>query len=349
MRRFQWSFGRPMALSPCQPVCEPPAVASGPDELPFVITRAVLGARFRFSSNSRALLDLAEAAYGGLPEHREPAATEFSVELCLLPAQRVQPYREPPSLRPEEILGVVCGELDESNHALVMPHRRRALVVASEDLLEHPRHLRQELIEFAVYILAARGLGLVPLHGACFGKAGRGVLLLGDSGSGKSTLVLQALLRGLDLLSEDAVFVQPGSMLATGVPNYLHVRTDAPDFSGDESVRSWIRGAPVIRRNSGVRKFEVDLRRGPGRLSAGPLELKAVVFVSSEPPAGSESLLEAMDRDDIAASLASGQDYAITQPGWHGFSERVMQTGAYRLRRGDDPAAAITALRQLLD
>jgi hypothetical protein len=27
----------------------------------------------------------------------------------------------------------------------------------------------------------------------------------------------------------------------------------------------------------------------------------------------------------------------------------VMQTGAYRLRRGDDSAAAITALRQLLD
>ena len=338
-----------MALSSCRPVREPPAGAFGCDDLPVVITREVLGARFRFSSNSRALLDLVEAAYDGLPAYQGPASIEFLVELHLLPAQRVRPYRQLPSLRPQEILGVVCGELDESNHVLVMPHRRRALVVASEDMLEHPRHLRQELIEFAVYILAARGLNLVPLHGACLGTAGRGVLLLGDSGAGKSTLALHALLCGLDLLSEDAVFVQPDSMLAAGVPNYLHMRTDAPDFSGDENVRAWIRGAPVIRRNSGVRKFEVDLRRGPGRLSAGPLELKSVVFVSNKAPAGSETLLGAMAREAIGTSLASGQDYAITQPGWHRFEERVMQTGAYRLRRNGDPAAAIAALRQLLD
>lgn len=338
-----------MALSPCQPVCEPPAVSGAAGDLPFVITREVLGARFRFGTDSRALLQLVEAAYDGLPRHRGPVAADFLVELRLLPVQRVRPYRTPPRLRTQEILGVVCGELDDSNHVLVMPGRHRALIVASEDMLEHPHHLRQELLEFAVYILAARGLALVPLHGACFGRTGRGILLLGDSGSGKSTLALQALLLGLDLLSEDAVFVQPDSMLATGVPNYLHVRTDAPDFGDGESVRSWIRGAPVIRRNSGVLKFEVDLRRGPGRLGAGPLELRSVVFVSNETAAGPEATLDRMEPEAIAASLASGQSYAASQPGWDRFRERVMQTGAYRLRRGNDPAGAVAALLRLLD
>lgn len=338
-----------MALSPCQPVCESPAGARGADELPFVITKTVLGARFRFSSNSRALLDLVGAAYGGLPGHRGPTSSEFQVELRLLPAQRARCCREPPPLRTREMPGMVCGELDESNRVTIMPGQRRALIAASEDMLEHARHLRQELIEFAVYILAARCLGLVPLHGACVGAAGRGVLLLGDSGSGKSTLSLHALLLGLELLSEDAVFVQPETMQATGVPNFLRVRKDAPDFGGGEDVRRWIREAPVVRRNSGILKFEVDLRRGPGRLGAGPLELRSVVFVSSEAAADADRLLEPMDHEAIVSALASAWIYATTQPGWQQFRERVTQLGAYRLRRGGHPASAVAALRQLLD
>src|SRR3546814_4333811 len=94
-------------------------------------------------------------------------------------------------------------------------------------MLDWPYHLRYELIEFAVFLLAARCQRPVPLHAACVGRGGRGILLLGASGSGKSTLVLHSLLQGLDVLSEDAVFVQPDGMLATGVANFLHVRAAA--------------------------------------------------------------------------------------------------------------------------
>src|SRR3546814_10687786 len=68
-----------------------------------------------------------------------------------------------------------------------------------------------------------------------FRSGGRGILLLGASGSGKLTLVLHSLLQGLDVLSEDAVFVQPDGMLATGVANFLHVRADALDGIEDRS------------------------------------------------------------------------------------------------------------------
>ncbi len=122
-------------------------------------------------------------------------------------------------------------------------------------------------------MLATRGLGLVPLHGACIGKQGRGILLLGASGSGKSTLALHSLLHGFDFLAEDAVFVEPESLLATGVANYLHVQADALRFVEDDEAKRWISQSPVIRRRSGVTKFESDLRKGHGRLAATPLEL----------------------------------------------------------------------------
>ena len=67
----------------------------------------------------------------------------------------------------------------------------------------------------------------MPLHAACVGQGGRGVLLIGESGAGKSTASLHCLLRGLDFVSEDSIFATPDTMLATGVANFLHVRCDS--------------------------------------------------------------------------------------------------------------------------
>src|SRR3546814_9900836 len=149
-------------------------------------------------------------------------------------------------------------------------------------MLDWPYHLRYELIEFAVFLLAARCQGLVPLHVACVGRGGRGILLLGASGAGKSTLVLHSRLQGLDVLSEDAEFVQPDGVIATGVANFRHVRADALDGIEDVAARRWIASSPVIRRRSGVEKFEVDLRRAPRpvRLAEAPLRLVGPVDLS---------------------------------------------------------------------
>jgi len=245
--------------------------------------------------------------------------------------------------------GLLCGVMDASNYVVLAPAQRQALVVASADMLERPYHLRYELIEFAVFTLATRGLGLVPLHGACVGRHGRGILLLGASGSGKSTLALHSLLQGLDFLAEDAVFVQPESLLATGVANYVHVQADALRFVDDAEIRRWISQAPVIRRRSGVEKFEADLRQGPGRLAAAPLQLAGAVIVSSQPADDPEVLMSPIPAGEIAARLAAGQPYAVGQPGWHRFEQRLTRQGVHQLRRGRHPRAAVDALLQLLD
>jgi len=173
------------------------------------------------------------------------------------------------------------------------------------------------------------------------------VLVLGASGAGKSTLALHSMLRGLDFLAEDAVFVRPESLLATGVANFLHVQADALGFIDNDDARRWIGGSPVIRRRSGVAKFEADLRLGQFKVAPQPLELAAAVFVSREPAAGAR-LVNRLAANDAASRLVADQPYASTQPGWRCFEERLTRRGVHELKRGRHPGESVDALLTLL-
>jgi hypothetical protein len=314
-----------------------------------IVRVQALGGDFRFESDSPELLHLVRLAYAGLPPHRLPvSAAEFHIELRLLPGRAAKGAGEPPPVRAQSGAGLLCGVMDECNYVVMSPEQGRALVVASRDMLANPYHLRYELIEFAVFTMATRRLGLVPLHGACVGLNGRGLLLLGASGSGKSTLALHSLLRGLDFLAEDAVFVEPQSLCATGVANFLHVKADALGFVDDGAVQSWIGEAPVIRRRSGVEKHEADLRHAPVPHATGPLQLVGAVFVSGQLAKDPNRLLRAMPADAVAARLVGDQPYASGQPGWQAFQQRMVERGAYELHRGTHPQASVDALLTLL-
>lgn len=319
-----------------------------PAGLPLTTSKRVLGGVFRFESHSRELLDLVEAAYGGLPSQAFPdVAAEFRIGMRLLPRSANAWTVEPPVPRIRQEGDRIRAAIDDSNYVIIDCVRRRAHVVATEDMLRHAYHLRCELIEFAVFVLATRGIGLAPLHAACVGIDGRGLLLLGASGSGKSTLALHGLVRGLDLLAEDAVFVQPATLLATGVPNYLHLRSDALDFIAGDAMLAWVTHAPVIRRRSGVRKFEVDLRRGYGRPAPCPLELVGAVFVTPR-PADNDALLIRLPAQQAGRMLEADQPNASRQPGWRAFKRGIMDKGVHQLRRGHHPGDGINALRRLL-
>jgi hypothetical protein len=215
-------------------------------------------------------------------------------------------------------------------------------------MLRFPYHTRYEFIEFAVFTLASRCQGLVSLHAACIGKAGHGVLLMGPTGSGKSTVTLHCVLQGFEILSEDSVFVAPKTMLATGVANFLHVRSDSLRWIAKTGDAAAIRKSPVIRRRSGVRKFEVDLRRGTYRLAAAPLKIAAVVFLSPQ-SAGDGPLLKSLPKSVALAKLATAQAYAANQPEWARFSKRVLGLETFELRRGQHPLEAVKALNTLFE
>jgi hypothetical protein len=143
-------------------------------------------------------------------------------------------------------------------------------------------------------------------------------------------------LDGLDFLSEDSVFVAPDTMLATGVANFLHVRADSLGWLGRSREAAAIARSPVIRRRSGVEKFEVDLRRGRFQLAKSPLRIVGVVFLSS------------LSKSDLRANLAFEQAYGASQPQWRTFDRNLSHLGAFELRRGRHPLEAVEALRSLL-
>jgi hypothetical protein len=309
----------------------------------------LMGGRFDFRSNSGDLLDLVDEAYADLPRHRFAGKSpRFSVMLRLTaPRPRRGTLEQPPALSMMSGTDLIAAGANGADFAVLSPPRRTALISVSRDMLRFPYHVRYELIEFAVFTLASRAQGLVPLHAACVGLNGRGVLLMGESGAGKSTLSLQCLIEGFQFLAEDSVFVSPDPLLATGTPNFLHVRADSVDWLGRSRYASLIRKSPVIERRSGVKKFEVNLRRGSFTLAPKPLKLMGVVFLSAH-KAGRQSLLTQLSKADTIGRMTGEQAYGAGLPQWRGFQQRIVKMGGYELRRGAHPREGADALRRLL-
>jgi hypothetical protein len=332
-----------------------PRAGSDPPADPFaehapLLARAplqLLGGRFHFESRSAELLRLVDWAYAGLPAHELSGRTrDFNVSLVLNDAgPRTRGRREPPDLTLVGGAGFLGGVAGPSSFVALSPRARGALVVVAREMLKSAYHTRYELIEFAVFTLAARAQQLMPLHAACVSLQQRGVLLMGPSGAGKSTVALHCLLRGLDFVAEDAVFVRAKDLLATGVANFLHVCPDTLRWLSERQAHV-IRAAPTIRRRSGVRKYEVDLRRGGHRLAAAPPKLSAVVFLSPR-PAG-RTLLRPLSGVEVRDRLAAAQPYAACQPEWSRFAANLERCDGFELRRGRHPQEGAAALHELL-
>ncbi len=309
----------------------------------------LLGGMFEFDSDSRALLRLVDAAYAGLrPLRLAQPATSFRIELRLTEGGRYA-VREPPPMRMQGGAGMICGGMDAANFAVVYPQARTALVAISRDLLRRfPYHARYEVLEFAVFTLASRSQGLMPLHAGCVSSEGSGMLLLGESGVGKSTLALQCMAEGLDFVAEDAVFVEPRSLLAAGIANFLHLRRDALRLLDRASSVRRVRRSPIIRRRSGVAKLEVDVRRKGYRPASAAPRIVGLVFVSRKKVAGAEVLVPLSAADGLNR-LRKEQDYASSLPGWKTFERAISRVAAFELRRASDAGEGARALRGLLE
>ncbi len=299
----------------------------------------LLGGAFEFESSSRSLARLVESAYSGLPRHRLPGVTaRFGVRLQLTRDDGMDSTTTPPLPLLQGGAGLVTGVMNAANFAVVCPAERKGLIAISRSMLRFPYHARYELLEFAVFTLAHRGQQLVGLHAACVGWRRRGLLLIGESGAGKSTLMLHCALQGLEFLTEDATFVVPGTVLATGIPNFLHVRADSLRFLDNTAIVRRIRNSPVIRRRNGVEKFELDIRGLDCALAPAPLTLVGVVFVSRA-KAGRGSLLRAwIDRTSSPGSSRARpmRRISLTGTGSSGvfrrFQRRNCVAGATRSR-----------------
>lgn len=306
----------------------------------------LLGGSFEFSSNDRRLIELVRTAYANLPAHRlANSRPRFEIRLRCVPS--TSRMRRPPPLQLSSNGRTYCGIMDATSFAILSPGERSAFVSISSALLEHRYHARYELLEFAVYALAARSLGLVSMHAACVGRDGRGVLLIGPSGAGKSTLALQCLSLGMRLLSEDSVFVSPADLSVAGIGTFLHLRTDSTIRPRGERFAKMFSTASVIRRRSGIEKLELDLRSVRNLISPSPLRLASIVFVSEEPASGSEPPIP-IDKRELRRRLTTTQSYAAAQPNWMEFWRQAREVPAFVIRRSRDPIVAARHIEAML-
>ncbi len=328
---------------------EPAPDPFGERDRPRLALRAqLLGGAFRFETDSPALLRIAQNAYAGLPPHVLSAPPpQLRVRLALLAGASGRSAREPPPVQALAAGAVLCGAFASSSFTALSVEQRAALVAVSPGMLRFAYHVRYELLEFAAYVLAGRAQGLVPLHGACVGRDGRAILLMGSSGAGKSTLALHSALRGLEFLAEDSVLVVPQTLRATGVANFLHLRPDGLRLITEDSARRAVRRSRMIRRRSGVQKFEIDVRRGPFQLAAAPSRLAAVVFLRRETRRRGDPLTRIAPRT-VTARLTALQPYAARQPGWQTFLARAARVPAWELCRSGHPSDAVDVLESLL-
>jgi hypothetical protein len=306
-----------------------------------------LGSILEVEADNARLLALAAHSFGSLPRQRLGKHTPRYVMQLRAAAGAGNGSS---GSRSELISGAgVLGQvLDGDNYALVSPHSGSALVSISQRMLERAYVARYDLIEFAAFTLATRCGDLVPLHAACIGRAGRGALVLGDSGAGKSTLCVRAAAAGFEFLAEDAVLVTRSGLRATGLPTFLHLRCDARAGFRDLRGSAAIVNAPVIQRRSGVRKFELDMRGGPYRISPHALSLEHVVVLRAD-RAKRAPALRKLGPAQLRRALTQTQPYAAGLPGWPAFLRRIASLPAYELYRGAHPDDSVAELQRLFE
>lgn len=194
-------------------------------------------------------------------------------------------------------------------------------------LSEEARLLASEAIDTLLLFLLTRS-GRAPVHaaGVAFGSAT--VLLAGEGGAGKSTLSLAAMQRGLQILSDDTVYIQLYPHLRIwGFPRPVHV------FPAD--ARGFTRGT---RFRAGKLKAIVPVPASARLLAA---DHAAVVLLGR----GETVRLDAIEPSVAIAALAR------FEPGFDLLGQEALEAiaaltadGAWRLTLTRDPDAAIAAL-----
>jgi len=317
-----------------------------------------LGIPVRFECDAPELIAAAQAVYGDPWAGPAPA-----------PASGL---RGPTVPRVVLLLGTqrAAAPVSDTDAALRITANRDLLLLAAPDALGRAQRtgmtavarlapslltahecLRAVLDALVLFLLTP--LDRQPLHAAAVAHGGSGLLLTGPGGVGKSTLAYAAQRAGLDVLTDDTAYVQlePALRVWTlGRP--LHLAPEAARWFPELADR------PTTLRANGKWRIAVTpwtLPPGPqgGRRGRPPTETAVrtwgLCLVERAPGAAPAAI-------PIAAEEAVARVLADLEPGFDVWRDTIgarvaalARSGAWRLRVGDDPRAAASIIRELLD
>jgi len=299
-------------------------------------TLRVLGLPLRVESDSPRVIAAAREAFGGAeeaePDERPAARIRINVRPGGAgdagPVSHGSPRRQLLILSSPGCRGFADNLLGE------------AVAEVGEGLLDDVEHFRRGVLEaLALFMLARRDRD--PLHAAAVVRNGAALLLAGRSGVGKSTLVYAAARAGLQVLSEDAVYLQLVPFRVWGMQRYLHLTPGSVRFFPE------LEGMQPRLLANGKSKLALDLRvHAPGAActSAG----RAGVCLLARGP---EPGIERLGVEEVVDALT-----AAPEPGFDVYAQSVgarvrlaARLGAWRMTLPPDPAAAVPMLHRMLD
>jgi hypothetical protein len=296
-----------------------------------------MGFQLRIVSNSRAVIEAAEASFGLFGPAVPSGAPDLEFRLHGHEIDDGAPGD--PILRIEEPLVYQTTGRD----SVLVADRERGLAYGyfSRTTLEDPAFFRWHFLDLVLFFML-EWRGFLGIHGAAICKNGRAVLLRGPSGQGKSTLTYAGARARFQALAEDVVWIDSNNDLWWGIPSSFHLLPDAKELFPE------LRSHRALVQLNGERKIPVDLRRvRPGSVVTsgrpGP-----VVMMRRIP--GRASWLEKLELDDAFDEWLSGcatKEQEVTD-----YERKVLsllRCGAYRLCFGDDIDQALDLLEALFD
>jgi hypothetical protein len=141
---------------------------------------------------------------------------------------------------------------DANNYSIVDLEQNTAKISLSQAALQHPLYTKYFLLGAPVCCIATHLA--TPLHAACVGLNGRGVLLCGDSGAGKSTLAYACARSGWTYVSDDATFLLNCSSGKRNVTGNCHQVRFRPSIS---ELFPELRGLEITPRAAGKPSIEL--------------------------------------------------------------------------------------------
>ena len=311
--------------------------------LPFVRELPVLGITTRFETNSRDVHAIVWETFGmwaGLRDETDtPRQAMATVRVVVCDGTEGTVGRSPIRHTCPDALRVIAQSA--GSVGISDPERAEAVAHVTGELVADRDHFRDEMLQ-SITLALLSSYDRHFLHAAAVACGGRAILLAGASGVGKSTLSYLAHRSGLQVMSEDRVWIQQSPRLRVwGWPSRVHLRHEAlAHFPEIDAVMRDTHGA-------GKQRHVVDVRESAAALPRLYADDAVVCLLSRGDDA---PLLTPVDRDVVVDALS--RDVA---PGFDRHAERhlpsvraIAAQGGWRLRLSRDPHEALPLLEQML-
>lgn len=305
----------------------------------------VLGIATRFETNSRYVLDVVEESFGLWRTVNEAMRADGPDALMVRIIVHEGFERSAGGLDQIPVRHICPDTTRLIAHspgsvAISDPSRREAVAYVSTELAADGAQFRASILE-AITLALLSHFDRHPVHAAAVSDGTRAVLLAAPSGTGKSTLAYLAHEAGLNVMSEDRVWIQLEPRVRVwGWPGRVRLLSHSSAIFRQGGRR----GAESLI--DGKRKLVVEIG---DRMETARFVAEDVVVCLLERGSMPASL-ERIDADTLAEGLTRQ-----LAAGFDRFPERqsmvtaaLAQCGGWRMRLSSNPREALPLLRRML-